>query len=177
MDSASPTPGERWESTRRQFMKVLTFILGTVMAAVLAVPFVSSLFGPALRRKNVHWTRVGKLPVLGSGHPTKISFTDMVEDAYLRENVTRDVWIVKLPSGGLTAFSPICPHLGCHYNWDAASGHFVCPCHGSVFALDGAVLGGPTPRPLDTLPVKIENGELYIGWERFEPGISRKIRV
>lgn len=177
MDNASPPPGERWETTRRQFMKYSTLILGTVTAAVLAVPFASSLFGPALRRKNIHWTRVGKLPALASGHPANISFTDMVEDAYLRENVTRNIWIVQLPSGGLTVYSPICPHLGCHYNWNDASGHFACPCHGSVFALDGTVLAGPSPRPLDTLSAKIENGELYVGWERFETGTSRKIPV
>jgi len=32
-----------------------------------------------------------------------------------------------------------------------------------VFDLDGRVLGGPPPRPLDRYEVKIEDGVLYVG--------------
>jgi menaquinol-cytochrome c reductase iron-sulfur subunit len=177
MNSTSPLPDGGEETTRRQFLKIFTAVLGFFIALVLSVPLLSSLVGPILRRKKTLWTKVGKLPELSVSRPEKISFSDRNEDAYIREDVTRDVWVVRLPSGGLAVYSPICPHLGCHYNWDAAKEHFVCPCHESHFALDGAVLGGPAPRPLDTLPAKIENGELYIEWERFEPGTTRKIRV
>ena len=177
MNSVVPTPVDRTETTRRLFLKIFTGILGFFITLVLAVPFISSLAGPLLRRKKAHWTKVGKLPQPGSDHPEHISFFDQTEDAYIRENVTRDVWFVKGPSGGLTVYSPICPHLGCRYSWDESEGHFVCPCHGSVFAINGTVLGGPAPRPLDSLPSKVENGELYIEWEQFEPGISRKTPV
>ena len=177
MNFSPQVPEERAETTRRFFLKIFTAILGFFIIIVLAVPFVSSLVGPAMRRKKVHWTKVGKLPEVISGHPANISFTDRIEDAYIRENVTRDIWVVNSPSGGVTVYSPICPHLGCHYDWDPTKGHFVCPCHGSVFAADGAVLGGPAPRSLDTLPAKVENGELYIEWERFELGNPRKIQV
>jgi menaquinol-cytochrome c reductase iron-sulfur subunit len=177
MNSSSPMPGDREETSRRQFLKIFTGIIGFFIAIVLAVPLLSSLLGPLLRRKKDQWTKVGKLPELGSDHPVNISFSDQGVDAYIRENITRDIWVVKLPTGELTVYSPVCTHLGCHYNWDAAKSHFVCPCHGSFFALNGAVLGGPAPRPLDSLPAKVENGELYIEWERFEPGTPRKIRV
>jgi hypothetical protein len=39
------------------------------------------------------------------------------------------------------------------------------------------VLGGPAPRRLDTLPVKIENGELYVEWKQFKSGTPDKIPV
>ncbi len=177
MNSTLPTSGDREETSRRQFLKIFTGIIGFFIAVVLAVPLLSSLLGPLLSRKKAQWTKVGKLPELGSGQPVSISFSDRAVDAYIRENITRDIWVVTLPGSGLTVYSPICTHLGCHYNWDAAKKHFVCPCHGSIFALDGAVLGGPAPRPLDTLPAKVVNGELYIEWERFEPGTPKKIRV
>ena len=53
--------------------------------------------------------------------------------------------------GQLRAFAITCPHLGCSYNFDQGKGHFVCPCHGSEFALDGSVLHGPATAPLSHL--------------------------
>ena len=42
--------------------------------------------------------------------------------------------------------------------WRAESGRFECPCHASVFDITGQVLSPPAPRPLDLLPVRLENG-------------------
>ncbi len=72
-------------------------------------------------------------------------------------------WVVKKPDNEVVAFSPICTHLGCAYHWDDPSHTFVCPCHTSVFSIDGKVLGGPAPRPLDRYMTKIEAGKLEIG--------------
>lgn len=177
MNSVSPTPDDREETSRRQFLKKFTGIIGFFITLVLAIPLLSTLLGPLMRKKNGEWIRVGKLPDLGNNNPVNLSFSDRAVDAYIRENITRDIWIVNLPGRGLTVYSPICTHLGCHYNWDTTKGRFVCPCHGSYFALNGDVLAGPAPRALDTLPAKVENGELYIEWARFEPGTPRKIRV
>ena len=53
--------------------------------------------------------------------------------------------------GTLRAFAITCPHLGCSYAFDDGKKHFVCPCHGSEFALDGRVLHGPATSPLSHL--------------------------
>jgi len=53
--------------------------------------------------------------------------------------------------GTLRAFAITCPHLGCSYGYDAGLGHFLCPCHGSQFALDGSVVHGPATAPLSHL--------------------------
>jgi cytochrome b6-f complex iron-sulfur subunit len=53
--------------------------------------------------------------------------------------------------GKLTAFSVTCPHLGCSYSYDDGLRHFLCPCHGSQFALDGSVVHGPATSPLSHL--------------------------
>ena len=59
---------------------------------------------------------------------------------------------------GFVLFSPICPHLGCYYNYDASANKFVCPCHGSQFDQYGARLAGPTARGLDPLPLREQSG-------------------
>ncbi len=56
-----------------------------------------------------------------------------------------------------------CTHLGCAVPFDQASGQFICPCHGSVFTLDGEVLNPPAPRPLDLFALRInEAGEIIV---------------
>lgn len=42
----------------------------------------------------------------------------------------------------------VCTHLGCVVPWSAANNKFMCPCHGSQYAPDGAVVRGPAPLPL-----------------------------
>jgi len=52
---------------------------------------------------------------------------------------------------GVFAISTVCTHLGCIVKREGAG--FACPCHGSKFALDGAVTKGPAPKALPWLAV------------------------
>ena len=54
-------------------------------------------------------------------------------------------------SSGFHAMSSICTHLGCITRYQGDVKQIACPCHGSRFNLDGEVLAGPAPRPLDWL--------------------------
>jgi quinol---cytochrome c reductase iron-sulfur subunit, bacillus type len=177
MDGMTSHPGPPAEATRRGFFRIAVGVLGGIIGLVIGIPLVGSLVGPAFRNKIPRWSRVAKVESLPLGQPTVVSFTDRSSEGYLRETVVRNVWAVRRNNSEIKVFSPICTHLGCRYDWEPISGRFLCPCHGSVFGLDGKVLAGPAPRALDTLPVKIENGELFVEWERFELGISKKIPV
>jgi len=162
------------ESSRRQFMIRAIGILAAVCGAVVGIPLVGSFIGPR-KASSDHWIRVADLKDLPAGRPVGLKVVDVQEDAYLQEPVTRHLWVTKHGDAAVTVFSPTCPHLGCQVDWNAASGHFECPCHGSVYAPDGKVLGGPAPRPLDALATRIEQGSLSVNWQRFRSGVARKI--
>ena len=50
--------------------------------------------------------------------------------------------------GQLVRRSATCTHMGCIVHWNPFEQCWDCPCHGSQFAPDGAVLNGPALKPL-----------------------------
>jgi Rieske Fe-S protein len=61
--------------------------------------------------------------------------------------VTFGAYAVK-PGGSPTVLSVTCSHLGCSVAFDTTAGQFNCPCHGSIFTIDGQVTHGPATAPL-----------------------------
>ncbi|MBF6162099.1 FAD-dependent oxidoreductase [Nocardia cyriacigeorgica] len=51
--------------------------------------------------------------------------------------------------GDVHAVSATCTHLGCLVAFNDAERTWECPCHGSRFTVDGAVIQGPATRPLE----------------------------
>ena len=68
--------------------------------------------------------------------------------------------IVAQPTDGeVVAFSAICTHQGCTVA--PADKILKCPCHGSTYDLaTGTNTGGPAPKPLAEIAVKVEGGEV-----------------
>ncbi len=81
------------------------------------------------------------------------------------------VRLVQLPEGPVMlekgenkvrAFSAICTHLGCTIQWHPEKRQFICPCHQGIYDFNGNVLSGPPPRPLEKLPVKLRDGQVFV---------------
>jgi thiosulfate dehydrogenase [quinone] large subunit len=68
--------------------------------------------------------------------------------------------LVRGDDGAIHCFSAICTHAGCEV---APRGDVLaCPCHGARFdAATGEVVGGPAPRPLESIPVREQSGQIY----------------
>jgi|Deesub1362B_J571_1020462.scaffolds.fasta_scaffold26036_1 Rieske Fe-S protein len=77
--------------------------------------------------------------------------------------------VLKWTDQGLVAYSALCTHLSCTVSWKQAevpkAGHIHCYCHDSIFdpKRGAKVLGGPAPRPLPQIPIKVnDNGEVIV---------------
>jgi Rieske Fe-S protein len=65
---------------------------------------------------------------------------------------------------GATTYAALdlrCTHQG--FTVLAGGGSWACPAHGSTFAADGAVTGGPAARSLAVVPSKLAKGVLTVG--------------
>ncbi|MGW4638714.1 QcrA and Rieske domain-containing protein [Sphaerisporangium sp. NPDC004334] len=69
--------------------------------------------------------------------------------------------IVQPAVGKFRAFSAVCTHRGCMVA-DVSSGMINCPCHGSMFWLDGKVMGGPATKPLTEIPIKVDGDTISL---------------
>jgi cytochrome b6-f complex iron-sulfur subunit len=93
----------------------------------------------------------------------------------MRPIEAKRVFIFRTPQG-FQALSMVCTHLGCSYkpfgppNQEYPLVHARCPCHGSVFARDGRVLGGPAPRPLPFYELTLTpDGRLQVDTAKIVP--------
>lgn len=67
--------------------------------------------------------------------------------------------VMKL-DGRITAMSLTCTHLGCTVSLDGD--RFACPCHGSVFALNGEVIKGPAAKRLTVFAAEEKDGKVTV---------------
>ena len=74
-----------------------------------------------------------------------------------------DVLVVaRVDAATVVALSAVCTHAGCDVAFAPAAGDFACPCHGSLFALDGSVKQGPATAPLKSYPVTFDGQTITI---------------
>ena len=157
MDSGS---SKTTEPTRRAFLGwwLATLLGATVVAAV--APLAVYLFPPRpqnMVRQKIRVALDTPLASLREGAVSRFNAPDgtafimadggennAAGDPTFGGFVTRD-------GNQLRAFAITCPHLGCSYAFDDGKRHFVCPCHGSEFALDGTIIHGPATAPLSHL--------------------------
>jgi cytochrome b6-f complex iron-sulfur subunit len=147
-------------TTRRDF---LTWWMAGLMAATVGAviaPVVVYLWPPAAKgqvRQRISVTLTQTLASLAEGGAVRFdapqdgSFT-MADGGGANSPGSPTFGGYLTRKGGvLRALAITCPHLGCSYNFDTGLGHFLCPCHGSQFTLDGKILRGPAAFPLSHL--------------------------
>jgi cytochrome b6-f complex iron-sulfur subunit len=134
---------------RRSFLKLLTSILGLTALGAFIYPLFRFL-----------------LPLQNAAKAQAV----IIPQSQLPINATKEVMIGQTPSivlnirgKGILAFSRVCTHLGCLVKYYPEKQLFICPCHAGEFDLEGNVVSGPPPKPLQQFAVKVQDGNLVIG--------------
>jgi menaquinol-cytochrome c reductase iron-sulfur subunit len=148
---------------RRKFQAAMVFGFGAVMSAVLAVPAVAYLFAVPKSRRKQGWINAGDISQVPLNSPEEVVFRKTRVDGWKIVTERTTAWVVRKSPTEVIALAPQCTHLGCAYHWDAERKEFECPCHTSAFSMDGKVLSGPAPRPLDQYAVKLDGNRLLVG--------------
>jgi Rieske Fe-S protein len=150
--------------SRNEFVKFTVGVLGAIMGAVVGLPAVGYLLSPALKtQKTDAWVPVGPLENYPIGVPTPFTFTRTKVNGWEKTVNSYGVYVLRKNESEVLVLSNVCTHLSCRVTWHEDRQQYICPCHDAQFTIDGAVAGGPPPRPLDQYTeTKIEEGILSI---------------
>lgn len=169
-------PPRRAGLTRRDvFNWMLNGVMG-IIALIVAIPVIFEALTPAFAKASDQWVNIGSSSSLktSSLQAGSHGVGGVARTAY--SYIKRDHW-ASIPFSDYTytryiggdcpfyILSPICTHLGCHVDWIASANQFHCPCHGSVYTIDGLNVSGPAPLPLGVFRWKMVGQNVYIELE------------
>ena len=147
---------------RRTFFKVFMAAIGGLISLAMGVPLIGFAISPAFKRASKKWVDLGIVDLLKGSRYKKLNYVFQAKDGWVETNKKRSVYVTDQGDGDFVVYSRVCSHLGCLVRWDEGKDQFLCPCHGAIFDSAGNVLAGPPPRPMEKLPVKVEDGVLYV---------------
>jgi cytochrome b6-f complex iron-sulfur subunit len=136
--------------TRKDFLKLTRNVFAAVGLSALAVPVIAFFYPSELEEVPTDPVPAGKTDEIPPGKSKMVQFG-------------RYPAILVHTSEGIKAYSAVCTHFACVTKWNEELGQIVCPCHEGYFdPLDGSVISGPPPSPLEALQVTIDNGSIFI---------------
>lgn len=137
--------------SRRDFLNVLKSVLAFTGLSALFAPVIAYFYPSNLEETPSDPVRVASEDEIPPGSSKTVQFG-------------RYPAIVIHTKLGLRAYSAVCTHFSCIVSYDASENVIVCPCHDGFFEpLEGGVISGPPPSPLEKIELTVEDGEVYIG--------------
>src|SRR5262245_30767616 len=99
--------------TRRDFLKAAFGIISGFLTVVFSWPLFSLLLNPRTKKEEERYVQVPNFSSVPVGKPTKLTFQYIEEQAFLRQNIFYDIWVIKHSPTQAKVFSPLCTHLSC----------------------------------------------------------------
>ncbi len=157
---------------RRSFLKVLTALVGTVAAVMVAIPGVGYLAGAVKRTKSKdgNWVSLGDVKSFPESE-TRLAIIPFDENPLAQpwDGMTAKTGVYVRNLGLGENYQPVfqvfainCTHLGCPVEWFPQAGLFMCPCHGGVYYENGERASGPPPRGLYHCVWRVQDGLLEV---------------
>ncbi len=165
------------EMGRRSFFAGLLGVGAAGVGLLLSIPVLRyALFPLTTRMRQRSWSALGPVNQYTSPAtaPVRKTVTFSQQDGWRQLVSAQSVYVTHSNEGKVEVLSAICPHLGCTVSWQPGHDRFVCPCHGSEFDADGKRIAGPSPRNMDKLPVRVDNGQLEVEFEYFRPNVPNQ---
>ena len=145
--------------SRTRFLTGVALVTGGVITAAILVPVVGFAVAPTVQGEDWKWVDVGPYSAFPTDKTTSIAVSGPSPEANRRVFVrNRDDELIPIWNR--------CAHLGCPVAYASGGDNFSCPCHGGAYNSRGLVVGGPPPRPLDRMDVKIVNAQGKDVWIR-----------
>jgi len=138
------------EDRRRDFIK---YILGggfALVAGSVVYPVSRFMTPPEISEGQTASVLAGSVKDMAPGSSRTFRFG------------TKPGLLIRADSGEFHAFIAICTHLGCIVEYRKEKKGIWCNCHNGFFDIYGNVISGPPPRPLTSLKVSIQGGEIHI---------------
>jgi Rieske Fe-S protein len=137
--------------TRRSFLKITSRVFTVIGLGAIAGPVIAYFYPSELEDMPSEPVSVGAVDELPLWKSKTISFGRY------------PAMVINTPNG-LRAYSAVCTHFACIPNWDEELQQIVCPCHDGYFdPINGSVISGPPPTPLQALIVEVIDGEIFVG--------------
>lgn len=138
--------------SRRGFLQILNKILAAAGVAAFLGPVIAYFWPSKLEEVPSEPVAVGDSDSIPIGGSTTVRFGRY------------PALVIHTKENGLVAYSAVCTHFACIVKWNPEENMIECPCHEGYFrAEDGSVISGPPPRPLDPIPIFVEDDTLFIG--------------
>jgi cytochrome b6-f complex iron-sulfur subunit len=135
---------------RRSF---IGWLLGGGVAASLGsflYPVVRFVNPPAVSEAAVDEVSAGKVQDLRVNSGKIVKFG------------SRPVLLIRSGETEWRAFSAVCTHLNCTVQYKEDARTIWCACHNGTYDLNGSVISGPPPRPLDEFVVHVRGEEVFV---------------
>jgi Rieske Fe-S protein len=162
------------EVGRRTFLSYVNVAIGGFIAALLGIPVIGAAVAGAFSQGQTNQVSAGPVSGFQTDQPKAVTVTVTTKDGWVQSNEDKGVWVIKKSDTDFAVYNGRCVHLGCAYSWNPTDKLFECPCHGGRYTIDGKVVAGPPPRPLDTLQWKVDQGNLVVDYKDFRLGVPEK---
>jgi menaquinol-cytochrome c reductase iron-sulfur subunit len=153
--------------TRRSFLSGAIAGVAGVIATLLGFPAAHFLMGRAAAASNTDgWVRIAAADSVVPGRPTLVTATVERQQGWVAAQTQVAAYLKTEDGAHFEALSNVCTHLGCRVTLQdglvGGNPGFFCPCHDGLFDIDGAVVSGPVPAPLERFEVMVEKGDVFV---------------